>query len=300
MILRLNSSQLSKMDTCGRAYKFYYRDGLESIVRSVSLIFGDSIHKSITGWLEARALGKPVPMMVDSFAAEFRTQVRSLTVSYPDKWTEQDFLDCGAMLLPRFQEWWDHSGYMPLVTPEGVWIERPLSAFFGQPGIVPGFPNVQIELYGTPDIIALSPAGKPVLLDFKTTASSYPETFLENSDQLRMYQLLVQANEKLLGFSELEGAGFIPLVRRKAPTRSGVGPAVEALPPRPARSQSDLEEFKQKILWAAEDILRQRFSRKSHSAFNTPCAMCEYAGLCIKGDKTGLRQKQNEALPIAA
>lgn len=300
MILRLNASQLSKMDTCGRAYRYYYRDQLVSKIRSISLIFGDCIHQAITGWIESTVLDREPIDPQKIFSEVFSSQVRSLTVSYPDKWTEADFRATGKMLIERFQAYWIESGYTPILREEGVWIERPLAANFGPRGIIEGFPAVQIELYGTPDILVTDRNGRPILLDFKTTASEYPEIYLDNSDQLKVYQILAAANSDLLGFDQIEGTGFIELVRRKVPVGAGQGPTIVAPPLSAPADEDAIAEFQQKILWTAEDILRERFPKKSHSAFNTPCGMCEYALACTRGDERDLVSREQQAKPSKA
>lgn len=289
MKLRINASQMSKMDTCGFAYNAYYRNNLESAVKSVSLAFGDAVHKACTDWIINRAVGQEAKEPIRSmFERYFTEHTKNSTLSYPDKWTERDFRECGLVMVERFTTWWIDSGYMPLMGPQGPWVEKMLTAKLGGPGILPNFPSVQIELYGTPDIIAMDLQGRIFDLDLKTTAAEYDPIYISNSGQLTMYDILMDANKAALGIDRIDGRAFLQLVRRKVSTKGGKGPTLEAPPPSPPATPEQIEEFKQKILWTAEDILRERFPRKSHSAFNTPCSLCDVSLLCTKGDMTGL------------
>jgi len=292
MKLRINASQMSKMDTCGYAYKTYYNDHLEAAVKNISLVFGDCVHRSITGWIIDCANGNPGMPPVERFNILFFEETRKHPLSYPDKWTEADFRACGQVMIARFVEWWNDSGYVPLMGPQGPWVERMLTAKLGGPGILPNFPSVQIELYGTPDIIALNRDGEVHDLDLKTTAAEYDPMFILNSDQLITYDILMDANKQPLGIDGVDGKSFIQLVRRKVSTRGGKGPTIEVPEPTPRASDERIAEFKRKVIDVAEDILRERFHRKSHSAFNSPCGMCDARDLCTKGDMSGLTHRQ--------
>lgn len=72
------------------------------------------------------------------------------------------------------------------------------------------------------------------------------------------------------------------MLKRKIPTRRSKGPAV--CPPITVarRDPADLEPYRRKVLWVAEDIQRQRFPKRVLTAHNSPC------GLCRDGDAEGL------------
>ncbi|MEA3410077.1 MAG: PD-(D/E)XK nuclease family protein [Pseudomonadota bacterium] len=58
------------------------------------------------------------------------------------------------------------------------------------------------------------------------------------------------------------------------------------------RSEAERSEFRRKVIWIARDIADGRFPRRSRMAHNTPCAMCDFRGLCHDGSMEGLVERE--------
>ncbi len=304
-VLRLSISRAQKLRTCSKAYEYSYERKLASESTSVSLVFGDALHVACTGFVAATVRkGMFDPHL--AFDETFQRSISQAAVSYPVKWTEGDFLDTGHALIDKFITWWTDGGYTPLLDSKGVpWVERGLEASLGGRGAIPGFPQWEVILNGEVDFIAMSPEGKVLLIDLKTTTAAYHEVFALTSDQLTMYDILIRANREQFDFETVDGLMFAEAIRAKVPDQKsnrakGEGPRIVlsdiALP----RSDEVRSEFLNSMLWAAEDILRKRFARQSMGGYNTPCDMCEFSTLCTTGDATGLIKKPDRrAKPVA-
>lgn len=304
-VLRLSISRAQKMRVCGKAYEYSYVRRLASESTSVSLVFGDALHVACTGYvIHAVRKGRFDPHL--AFEQTFKNSISQSAVSYPVKWDEGDFLATGHVLVDKFIEWWTDGGYTPLLDARGnPWVERGLELSLGGRGAIPGFPEWEVILNGDIDILAMAPSGKTVLIDLKSTVAAYAPVFTLTSDQLTMYDILINANRELFGFDNVDEMMFAEAIRAKVPdaksNRSkGEGPRIVASDPVPRRSDEVRNEFLHSMLWTAEDILRSRFARRSGGGYDTHCDMCEFATLCTTGDATGLCKKPDRRHKLTA
>ncbi len=147
-----------------------------------------------------------------------------------------------------------------------------------------------VKLSGTLDLLGLTLEGEVVVLDFKTASSPAPESFAKMSDQLGLYQILVDVNAAALGINQVDRLGFMELIKRKVPNGKGRGKGPEVMPPVLA-PQSDVTEFVRKARWVAANIEAGYFFPNPRMAWNSPCGLCDYKRLCYDGTTEGLIQK---------
>lgn len=285
--LRLSHSASTLMQRCGKAYEYRHRYRLESQATSVNLGFGSAFDSAVMAYVVGQAFGREVdPKTV--FLKEYNTFAGSHEVEYSTKWEGKDaVLEAGTMLAERFVDWWGGSGYTLMIDPNGAPIvQRKLSVMIG--------PNVQYS--AILDMMVLTPSAEVALLDLKTPSVDCPEVFTQTSGQLTGQQLVVNAHRHSLGIEGVDKVGFLNAVKRPVPkTTRGEGPVVRDPHLALARSDEDVAEYVQGQLWVAEDIRKQRFAKRSMDAFNTPCGMCEYAQLCITGDRSKLQVRNSRA-----
>lgn len=276
--LRLRPSGLLAYDACPQAFQYHDVLGIRPVLTPANLVFGTAVHAACTGWLTAQALGQsfePVPAFRDAWEAAMATQA----IDYPSTVTAADLAGIGESLTWQFPAAWAATGLMPLIDPAG----QPLVEVRLEAEIAPG-----VVLSGQPDVIAMNQDAGIVILDLKTASSPAPEGFAAVADQLTAGQLLVKAHADRLGIApdQITAVGFMELLKRKPHGRKGPAVLDPVLAPR--RDAAALAAFRDKARWIAEDIDRGRFPKRPRLAFNTPCGLCPFAGLCQQGDWEGL------------
>lgn len=277
MILR--PSMILKHDECPRAYKYQVVDKIRPAITSVNLPFGTTVHDACTEYVKAVAAGQSYDP-VKAFEKDFERVLSSQALRYPAGYEPEDMLKMGSRLTDTFGETWEKTGLTPWVDTEGeLVVERRLRA-----QIAPG-----VTLTGKPDIVAMDPEGTQAVPDVKTAGAVTSDAFLEASEQLTAYQLLLEdpQNQSLLGTTAVSRLGFLIARKGKVTARSR-GPYWEGLRLGRRRTDDQVEEYRQKVVHVAKQIQSGYFPKRPRMAFNTPCGMCEYAGWCWRGDPTGL------------
>jgi len=286
--MKLRPSHINKYDDCPRAYYLQYVLGLKSIATSANLIFGTVVHSAITQWLTALAKGQDFDL-VAAFTHDWTVAREKTVIAYNSLVNGDDLAATGQALVSAFPQVWREAQLVPLITEDGPIIERTFEAHLGG-GLI---------LTGTPDIVAMNLMGEVVVVDAKTPSNPSQAGFEDKAEQLTAYQILLEANRQSLRIDNVAGAGFMELVKRKV-TPKGKGPQV--LPPLIGRSRSEKEkaEYRQKVIWIAEDIQRGRFPKRPRMAYNTPCDLCEFDNLCSNGSMEGLCAPDQKQLAMVA
>lgn len=286
-MLWLSPSAVAKYEECGYQYFLAYIERLQARAKSANLVFGDALDQAVSGHVLAQLNNEPFDAE-EAFKKAWKEVSTGIEVQYNSRLDETALVRIGSGLMRIFPEVWGGLGYSPIILPDG----KPFLQFDLRTIIAPG-----IGLRGKVDIGCLTEDGDLHLLDWKSTASASAEVFSDLSEQLTAYQLLTKANEAVLGFGEFNGMGFMELLKKSKP--EVCKPYVVA--PRP---QKALDDYRQKLLWIAEDIRRNRFPKRPRMAYNTPCTMCDFQKACTTGDFSGLTKKPDrnpaqQSLPVS-
>jgi hypothetical protein len=295
MTLRIRPSGILKFEDCPYAYHLQYVLGWRKEAVSANLVFGTAVHEAITSWLMDCAMGRdeqdvePVERFRVAWEREVSNSERS-PVEFSSRFTPQEMLETGEAITREFPAVWRKMEFIPLFDEDGPLIERRFEVEIAE-GVV---------LTGQPDFVGMRPTGGTVIIDFKTPSSESSEDFALLSDQLTAYQILVEASVEYYGSLRL---GFMDLLKKKVPKNGrGVGPQVREPNLVPRRDKARVLEFQQKVQWIAEDIQRGRTPRTPRMAWNSPCDMCDFRGLCSKGSIDGLVDAKGQpikTIPIA-
>ena len=271
-------SQVLGFDECPFASYLQYVVGIKSASTSANLIFGTAIHYAIAKYIQALATGLPFDLE-KAFLFKWKEQTEELEVQYNSTFTPEDLVETGKRLCSLFPAAWTQTGLEPLVDKDGPLIERRLKV-----EILP-----DVILSAEPDFVGVDQNGDIVVLDFKTPATPASEDFALMSDQLTAYQIVVETHGKALGVDKVAKVGFMDLIKKKIPkTNRGTGPEIHQPTWAPGRTREEAGRYQQKVGWIAEDMRQGRYPKRPRMAFNSPCAMCDYAAFCIKGEKEGL------------
>jgi len=270
---RLSASQITNADNCRRLH--WYRSILKvtTTTTAANLEFGKAIDVSVRDYLMALSLGKSLPDPVDSFEKLWKKARDENELSYSSTQTPAIFTKMGKDLMSQFPGAWEKTGYQVVIDINGKpLLDLKLRCTFG----------TRVLLDGVIDVVVYTPEGILSVVDIKTAATSHSDTYTVLSDQLTVYQLLIAAHAKRLGIPKAEQLGFFDFLKRKASSR--IDPPIVSR----IRTHEEIVEFRQKCEWLAEDIHRGRFPKSPRVAFNTPCDMCDFSGLCAHGDTEGL------------
>lgn len=288
--LYIRPSQVVKQDECPWAMYLQYIAGIKSQASSANLVFGTIVHEAVTKYLAAKCAGINFDP-AKHFLFKWQEATETLEIAYNATFGPEDLKATGEKLCGDFPADWDRSGFVPLIDDEGPVLERKL-----QVEVLSG-----VILTGTPDLVAMNGNGEVAVLDFKTPASPSPEEFFLIADQLTCYQILVEAQKVKFGIEQVDHLGYVELLKKKIPkTSRGEGPKMQPPAYGPRRSDQAINAFIQKLGWMAEDIHRGRFPKRPRMAYNTPCSLCGFQGLCLKGDSEGLVIPQGCTLSLAA
>jgi hypothetical protein len=276
--MRLSPTSVLKYECCPRQYYLDEVLGIRPLHKAANLVFGGVVHGVVEAWLRGWLQGR-VPDAGALFEAAWQAARAAGGIDYSTTQSPDSLTATGRALVEQFAAAWPGFGLLPALDGDGEpLLERKLEVRLA-PGVV---------FVGKPDIVTLDGDGAPGCLDFKTPSSPTDPGWLTGADQLTGYQLLLDAHAERLGIPPVARLGLLELVKRKVPTKNGKGP--EVCPPVTVarRAPDELVAYAQKVRWAAEDIDRGRFPKRSLMAHNSPCGLCAFRGLCQDGDTEGL------------
>jgi len=278
--LYLSYSSDSTYQTCPRQYKFAKIDRLTCIQESMATMFGKVVHTAIHLYLKAQFDGATftAPLF---FEQEFLRRASETNLRLPANWSIKDFIDCGKLMLERFDEFWKKDEYEVVLDAKGQPIlEREFKI---------GLPD-NIEYTAIIDaILRRKRDGWIIVCDWKTPAQASFEGFALLSEQLTGYQVVVEAFMDELGLERLDGTMFVELLKRKVPVKKGAaGPTVEPPCIVRMRDQEEKLEWLQGRIETARCIRAGKFPKRPLSAFNTPCGLCDFRQKCQWDSMEGL------------
>jgi hypothetical protein len=278
MKIYIRPSFIVAADECPYKAKLQYVDQIKTTAISSNLVYGTAVHDPIAKYLTAHTSGLNFDMEAQ-FLMNWDNAVKTQTIRYNSTTKADDLREMGKLHCQRFPAAWTQTGLVPVVDEKGFLIERTL-----QYEILPG-----VILTGTLDLVAMDADGRFIIIDFKTPASESPELFVEMSDQLTAYQILVENNPSL-GIPAIDQLGYMELIKKKVPkTNRGTGPVVnQPLLSNGPRSKEQIEAFVQKVAWIVDDMKRGRHPKRPRMAYNTPCSLCEYQNYCHNGETEDL------------
>jgi hypothetical protein len=276
----LNPSRVSEYERCPRSYWFKYELKASSDEDGVALVFGSAIDGAVEGYLNALDQGKTFNIEAD-FEARWQKAIDNTVVKLNKTWTEQEFRASGKLLASRFPGAWEQSGLTVLSDPQG----KLLTQLY-----VPDFDLGQgVSLRLKPDLIAVNAAGEVEVPDIKTAAQRATHEFAVNSDQLVMYQIVIDGVAPSLGIEQVDAMRFFEGIKKKVPTKNkGEGPVWHVGDRVDRKPQSVVQELKSKLYDLASDIRRRRFPKTPGMAFDSPCKMCSFASVCTGESWSGI------------
>lgn len=267
----LSHTRKGVMQTCGKKYFYQYVEKRVPASTSANLVFGTAIHAGCSAYLTAQAFGGSTNP-IEVFDAEWQKAKQDTGIAYSSKWDWDGLRDTGHRLMELFQEDWTTRGWHPVLDTEGLpLVERSLRVRLPS-GII--FTSVMDAVVRTLD-------GRILIVDFKTPSTATPDGFAEMSDQLTGYQAAAEANALSLGIEKVDGMVFYNLTKRPIPkTSRGMGPTIDVEEPTAPRKPDAIKEWLAECEFVADDIRRKRFYRRPMDAYNSPCALCDFASLC--------------------
>jgi RecB family exonuclease len=290
-MLRLSPTAILTYDECPRKYYYRYIERLENEVTSANLPFGGAVHAAFETYLKGRLTGQGDDP-VDAFQRRFDREIKNRPLEFKSL-TMEEMEAMGQAIAKAVPKAWDETGFTPLISERGdmlveQWMETTL---------VPG-----VRIGARIDVAAMTPDAENVLVDLKTAKSPMPEDLPRASDQLAVGQLLLTENAPAHGLRPPAKVGFMEAIKRKVPVPKmkkdgtpakvqGIAPTIEAPNLVPAYGADQMDEYKEKWTAIAADIQAQRFPKRTLQGHNSPCSMCDFAALCLRGDPTGLKKK---------
>lgn len=283
--MRISANRIITADNCMRSVYYRYVLGITQEVKAANLAFGSAIDAACTIYLEAHTMGQPIPDLEEVFSAEWESETKC-EVDYSSTQTPTKFSNMGRAMILNFKKAWEQTGLNVFIMPDGkpalqVKLESQL--------------NSKIHLVGYLDLIAMSDMGLVYVIDLKSAAASYGHEFTEQSDQLTVYQTLMESNAGMLGIDGVDGLGFMCMLKK-------TNPVVEAPHIVKPRTPAQLAEFRQKCDWFYQDYTQGRFPKSAKHAYNSPCGLCNFKDLCTYGDTEGLviPKQAQQKLALAA
>jgi len=255
--MKIRPSDVLKYENCPRQFKFS-RDYKPNATPG-NLALGTAVHAAIEVFL------KEEKNPLEGFRNAWDKQLASGPIDFCSK-EESCFRTFGENLANGFSEFWKESGFSPARDAGGnVLMEVRLEAEIA-PGVV---------LSGQPDLVAWNSEARLIVLDFKTACSRANPLFVNISEQLTAYQILLNAHAERLGLPEIDGLAFLEGLKRKTMTNVW---GIHASPP---RDKEEVKDYLCKVKRVAKAMQQSEFPRMPRMAWNSPCTLCEFAKGCI-------------------
>ncbi|ADC73354.1 hypothetical protein TK90_2870 (plasmid) [Thioalkalivibrio sp. K90mix] len=279
--MRVRPTSALKYEDCPRKYYFSEVLKIRPLVQAANLAFGKVLHKTLTDWLEDWAYGQAYTGLGEQFKESWQVEVEKAPIEYSTTLGPEQVPAVGGRLADQFEERWETFELDIVFDASGKpLVERRFEVDLGE-GVV---------LSTQPDLVVIDKDGFAGPLDLKTAAQQTDEAFVEQADQLTAQEIAIEAHAEDLLLSGVDRVGFGEMLKKPIPrTKQGTGPQVLDPVFSPARSKEVKDAYRQKVIWISEDIERGRFPARSRMAYNSPCSLCDYRGLCKDGDATGLR-----------
>jgi hypothetical protein len=235
----LSHSRINKYLLCPEQYRLYYVENLRPRHPSASLVFGQTMHGALARLFQTGE--DPVQWFLQAWEEIRETE---LTYGKRDSW--ERLRDSGEGLLAKFVA----EELRKIQSVEAI--ERPFHLDIA---------GLELPFVGIIDLVA-DVEGARMVVDFKTSGSSYGEHEAALSDQLTAYELAEP---------EVQKAALCVLVKTKDPKIEWH--VVERWP-------KDFTEYLAKAEFVAREVQAGRFYKRPGAW----CAWCDYLPVCL-GDK---------------
>lgn len=273
-------SDITDMDSCSFKHGLR-RVGVKPLFTRSNLIFGTIMHRVVEMHVTDQVTANDLPGF---FEKEWDLVRQQYMIRYSSNETFDSLTSIGKSLAERFPSWWQKSGFRVFRFPNGkLSVEQRFTVQLSPTVILSTQPDLIVECTRTimTGSHVLAAPGDIAVLDLKTPKAASCIEFCQRSAQLTYAKIAVDGNKPKTGLScDVKGVGYLEFLKKKTP---------DIVPPflyeRPAHLVNDAIR---KALYTAERIRRGEYIRTSGMAFNSPCRMCDYAGLCLSGDDSDL------------
>lgn len=270
-VLWLRPTAIQRYEACPAQSKLVDQLRLRSEETSSALIFGGCVHRACLGALVLEAQGAEVGDMAERFEREWDAALAGTSVRFNATHDEASLRDIGRRLCIGFREAWDARGMTPVLAANGdLLIESRFRVKF----------SPTVGLSGEPDLVAMDANGEVWIIDLKTPVSKAFEGFAGIADQLTAYQILVEAHRKALGIPPIRGVAFLEGLKQKK--------AQWVWQDASRHSESQVAEYQAKALRVAALMREGYYPKRSASAFDSPCGLCDLRGWCREGRAEGV------------
>ncbi len=235
----LSYSRINRYLLCPEQYRLHYVEKLRPRFPAAAMVFGQVMHAAIAQFFTEK--GDPEKLFSGAWI-----EVSQIDLSYSQKESWEKLKVVGNGLLEKFRQ--EH----PKRIGRTAGIEKRFEI---------RITSLTEPIIGYIDLIA-EVDGKPTVLDFKTSNSSFEPHEAVLSDQLTAYQLAEPDAERI---------GLCVLVKTKEPKIEWHFAK---------RTGDQISEFLDKTGYVAHEIASARFYRRTGKW----CSWCDYLPVCV-GDK---------------
>jgi len=298
-MIKLSPSRITTFENCPKSYFYKYIEGWAHEVTPAALPFGNAIHAAFEVHLKGMIHGQD-SSPVQAFQEVFDAKVKNAQVEFKEDLSMEDMEAAGKAIAQAIPAAWEKTGLSPLATSNGA----PIVEYRLETKLADG-----VSIQAILDVAALNENAETTVMDFKTVKAPAHELFVYGSDQIAAQQLVLAENANALGISPPARLGFMEATKKKVPVlelkkdgtpkkQKGSGPEILQPVTIPIHSPEVMKEFREKWVKDAEQINRGYFPKRPLMAWNSPCKMCDFRNLCMRGDSTGLVQKPYQGNPL--
>lgn len=288
--ITLSPTQIMKAMVCSRLLG-YYRARVTPQATSLNLLFGNSLHWVIEGFIKGYIQDED---MASQFVSKLNGESRGKLISMAKSKSRETAEVLGKQLASGFPSYFRNLGLKPLII-EGEFKFKIADKTFIK--LVIDFVGECTKPIFNSKGEKLADVGDVVILDWKTAAQPEGELFARYGYQLTYYWLAVKLACKQLGIKEPVLCGYASGQKpniTKADSKSVVN-AIWHPVHWVKRTASDIEEAVEFAKVVAKRLRAGEFFRAPHMAYDSPCdnhsKRCDMAGLCLEGNMSGYSVK---------
>lgn len=283
--MQISATRLIQYLTCSQQYKYNYVQRYRPLYTPAALGFGNAIHTAFTEYIKSVALSTPLDPW-EVFSSEWNKRLHS-GLLFKSDFSKKDYEKMAKEYCLQLPDFWDNQALIPILDSDNQPVLERKYQF-----------NLTKEIVVTMYIdLALMNEnnGNVLILDIKTAKQPHDPMFAKLSQQLSLYQLGFETI-KPGGFDTVHYVGFWELLKRKRSFD------IDKISAYPARTSSQIAQFKQSCISACKLIEQQIFIQQPGHAFSSPCKLCDYASACCDEDYSDLYQipKSKKSQYIAA
>lgn len=302
--VRINSSSLGVILACPRKSYYTLKRGLRSKVGSPALVYGSAIHKALEIFYSHPREERAIPprfkekseqmafghspesehflfKAVESFVTEAQ-QLRML----PD--TDKRSLSSGIWLLQNYFNTYINDPYVVYSDENGPVTERKFTLTLYKDT------SLEVELFGTIDVVLQHEVNKVILPADHKTSSVVGNDFFNRLKPNHQYTGYILGAQQVLGIDSDQFLVNCLQVKARPLTARGSGPHFTRQVTK--RSDQDIQEFKEAVLWAVRSYLLWDETNVWPIGHVDQCGMyggCQYLDICGAPDQ--LRENMIEA-----